>query len=81
MARQGECWFVNESMYSSNCPPAKTLPLFQVLCVKIQSQWTLMINEKRDRETRQLPYNSGIKKTPPTKKYKRYLKKSERSLA
>jgi len=40
--------------------PKHVLP-FQVLCIKAQSQGTLMINEKRDRETRQLPYNSGIK--------------------
>jgi len=34
---------------------------FHVLCIKAQSQWTLMINEKQDEETRQFPYNSGIK--------------------
>jgi hypothetical protein len=40
--------------------PKHVLP-FQVLYIKAQSQGNLMINEKRDRETRQLPYNSGIK--------------------
>jgi hypothetical protein len=35
-----------------------------------------MINEKRDRETRQLPYNSGIKWTQPTKKIQKILEKN-----
>jgi hypothetical protein len=40
--------------------PKHVLP-FQILCIKAQSQGALMINEKRDRETGQLPYNSEIK--------------------